>query len=724
MRNSILFVMATLWAPFASSAAETATPRGAAATEAWVFPRAVSVRVEKGPEIDGRLLDEAWSRAPPIREFRQIYPSENVAPSQRTEVRLLHDADNLYVAAWLYDDDPARIVATQMIHGRTYGSDDRFAVSLDTFGDRRNGYFFQLNGNGARREALLGQQSWNEDWDAIWQGAAKITEQGITMEFAIPFKSLSFDAGGRDWGIGFSRVIPRTREGIYWAAPGQRDFIDSPAYFGRLAPMEGLQQGLGLDVVPSAAATVVEDPNGSRTSSLEPALDLFYKPTSGVTAAVTVNTDFSATEVDDRQLNLDRFSLFFPEKRDFFLQDAGIFDFSFVDQNGRPFFSRRIGLDAQGRTVPLEVGAKVTGRHGRLNFGVLGVRQGATSLVDATVVGVGRVSVNLFEESSVGLLVTEGDPRSDRDNRVVAGDFRYRDSDAWNGQAVEADLFYLRSDTPGLEGDDGAYGLRLRYPNDRWFAYASAVEIGANYLPALGFANRTGIRQYEAQVSRRFRPARGLIRSYRHNVYYERVTDTEGALQSSELFLWNNLETAADDWSQVILYRREEVLHQPFEIFDGIVIEPGNYSWNEYRIFVGSADHRPVSVDADLYLGGFFDGHRRRAGLTVEWRQSKHTFLSLAYRQENFDLTGGRFIARLATLRADFAFTSTLSWSNLIQFDNVSDSVGFNSRFRWSPRAGRDLFLVVNQGYDVTPANRLVGTSTGVTAKAGYTLRF
>ena len=682
-----------------------------------------SVRVDRPPVVDGLVDDEAWSMAAALDDFHQVLPQAFAEPSQLTEVRLLHDADNLYVGARLWDTEVERIVASQLIQGGELFADDRFFLILDTFNDRRNAFFFSLNGNGVRREALIAGQTFNDDWDAIWEGKARVGETGITMELAIPFKSLSFNPASDTWGINFGRIIPRNNEEIYWSSQGQQDFLDSPAYGGEVRGLTGLEQGLGLDIVPSLVGTSLDSLDGDSTD-FEPAIDLFHRPSARLTAALTLNTDFSATEVDSRQINTDRFSLFFPEKRDFFLQDAGIFEFGGLNRNGRPFFSRRIGLDEEGRPTQIRWGTKITGRSGRFNYGVLDVEQDGFDGAESENMFVGRVSVNLLAESSIGAIVTHGDAQAEQDNTLFGADFRYRRSDLFDNKVLEGDLWLQRTSSTDLEGRDLAFGGTLSYPNDRWFAELSFNEIQENFNPALGFVNRTGIREIMPRVRYRIRPQDGPIRTINSWIYYERFTDTDDRLQTSRLFLFGSLEGQGGDWLTYQYLRRREVLGEPFDLFDRLRVPAGEFDWQEYRLWLETSSHRRLALKGNLITGGFFDGDRTQAGLEIAWRPSRHLFLSLRHDQGDFTLSSGRFLTRQSTIRLNLAFSSTLSWSNLVQFDNVSDSVGLNSRFRWNPRAGRELFLVVNQGWDVDLDNSLTSVATQVTSKVGYTLRF
>ena len=429
-------------------------------------------RFDVVPVIDGVMSEDVWARATLVEDLHQINPVEYAAPSERTEIRLYYDDDALYVAARLWDRDIAHITAQVLRQGEGLGGEDHISVILDPYLDRRNGYRFQLNPNGVRWEALYQDtDSLESNWDGIWQGAASRDADGWTAEMAIPFKTLSFNPNNAEWGINFERTIQRNSETLAWVS---RNRQLNPSIAGTVAGFADLQQGRGLDVVPSA--TVREDKvysTGEGSSDLEPSLDIFYKLTPSLNGALTLNTDFSATEVDDRQVNLTRFSLFFPEKRDFFLQDADIFEFGRIgsggfngggrpsgggggggggggnpaipgasSQNGRPFFSRRLGLSSSGEPVDIEYGAKLSGRVGRWNIGALGIHQDEFQTVTANDIFVGRLAANVLNESAVGLIVTDGDPLSNLDNSLAGADFRYRNSHLPGGRVLESQVWY------------------------------------------------------------------------------------------------------------------------------------------------------------------------------------------------------------------------------------------------------------------------------------------
>ena len=437
------------------------------------------VRIDTPPTIDGLLDEEVWEQAELIADFHQIRPGDGDEPSERTEVYLLYDDDALYVGARLGDSEPDRIAANTMRHGLGLGrTDDRLVVILDPFNTRRGGYRFETNANGVRHEMLYQNVTQIQTaWDTIWESAGSIDENGWLAEMAIPFKSLAFDPLADAWGFNFARGIRRRGEEIAWVS---RNRAYNPSSTGLATGFADMDQGLGLDIVPSISLSEQKffAPAGS-DSDTDPSLDVYYRLTPSLNSALTINTDFSATEVDDRQVNLTRFGLFFPERRDFFLNDADLFEFGRIGgsgfgsnqassrpnrENGRAFFSRRIGLSATGTPVDLDYGGKISGRVGRWNIGTLAIRQDASGPVNATDIFVGRVSANVLEESAVGMIVTDGDPTSNLDNSLMGVDFRYLNSRLSGGRVLEADAWFQRSSTEGQSGENSGARDRRAQP--------------------------------------------------------------------------------------------------------------------------------------------------------------------------------------------------------------------------------------------------------------------
>ena len=728
------------------------------------------VRTDTPPVIDGVLDDAVWQNAAYIENLHQVRPIEYAEPSERTEIYLLYDDDTLYVGARMHMADPSVITANVLRqYDQQMTQDDTLFVTLDPFNTRRSGYFFGINPNGVRMDGLYRNVSeYYSDFDTIYAAQSVITEDGWTTEYAIPFKSVSFDPTTDTWGLNFSRSIQERNEDIAWVTRNRRW---DPSSAGLAIGFEGIQQGVGLDVIPSIAVTrnrrfaneTETNPmlrfDSSIERNVEPSLDVVYRLTTALNASLTINTDFSATEVDDRQVNLTRFGLFFPEKRDFFLREADIFEFGRIGaqdgngslggaarQNGRPFFSRRIGLAPDGGVVDLEVGGKVSGRVGRWEIGALSINQDAytysrtqidpvsglpqaqTVTVDADALSVMRAKAGIGEESTIGFMLTEGDPRSNNDNELLGFDYLYRNSDFAGGQTLEALAWYQATDTPGLEGDDAAWGLGVSLPSNAGLrAGLTAREFGRNFNPALGFVNRTDIRSYAGHVGFTHRPSDGYWQQLYFGVDGERIENlTGGGLQSQRMAL-TPLE--ATSGSGDVLFLRflfdKEVLTEAFEISPGVVIPPGSYSFDDYGVEWRASSHRRFSGRIAYTSGDFFEGTRDRLFGNITWQPSPKFRSSVGYNYNDIDLPGGSFRTRLITTGFDFVFSSTLSWVNLIQYDNVSETMGINMRVHFIPEDGKEMFFVVNQTLeDFDRDDDFHSLASDVTLKAGYTFRF
>jgi hypothetical protein len=708
-----------------------------AADEPAMTKSTAITRIDTPPVIDGVLDDAAWATAVVVSDLHQIKPVEYAEPTERTEFLLLYDEDAIYIGVRAFDSSPEEVVAKVLRQGERLRGEDRVRVLVSPFNDNRSGYSILVNANSVRFEGIYKDGNFDRDWTGIWQGQSRINEEGWVAEFRIPFKTLSFNSDS-DWAVNFSRSIARSQEEIGWVSRNQ---TINPAIAGTLSGMTGLSQGVGLDIVPAASMTgtrLYDD--GTDDTNFEPSLDIFYKLTSGLNASLTINTDFSATEVDNRQVNLTRFNLFFPEKRAFFQRESDIFEFGGIGgddrntalsradlENGRPYFSRRIGLSSEGQPVDLDVGAKLSGRAGRWNIGVQAIRQAEFEDVDATDILVARVAANVLEESSVGLIVTDGDPGSNLSNTVVGVDYLYRNSRLPEGRELDASVWYQQSSTTGIDDEDAAFGFSVSSPNNTgWRGGVGFKEVQENFNPALGFVSRTGIQQYLADVGYTYQRNGEFIRTISAGVDSQRIDFIDGGLQSQTVNVKAiALENNSADKVSVRYISDKEQLTEPFEIADGIIIPVGSYSYGATEFRVETGDHRPIKVEFKYLDGDFFDGSIRSIGTEIDWTPSKHFSTEIAYRVDDVDLPQGSFTAKIVSTRLDFIFSNTVSWVNLVQYDNISETIGINSRLHWVPQAGRNIYLVLNHNYaERLSDNRYHSTTTDLTLKADYTFRF
>ncbi|HKW50901.1 MAG TPA: DUF5916 domain-containing protein, partial [Candidatus Eisenbacteria bacterium] len=654
-----------------------------AATAGQADPPVAVVGPGEGIRLDGVLDEAAWRRATPIGPLLQRDPKEGAPASEETEVKVLFDADNLYVGVNCRDRTPSAIVSTQLGRDADLEVDDRITIVLDPFFDHKNGFFFVVNPAGARSDGQISNnaQTLTYEWDAIWDARARITESGWVAEIAIPFKSLRFKPGQTVWGFNVERQIKRLQEHDRWASPRLDTWISNLAAAGQLTQLAGLQQGRGLDIRP-----FVSGGEESAHGKFKAGVDVFKSVTAGITASLTVNTDFAETEVDARQINLTRFELFFPEKRTFFLEGAGIYDVAGLGSQNQtqdliPFFSRTIGL-LNGQEVPILFGLKVSGRQAGLNVGLLDVETRDTTLVGGPLPAQNllavRVSKNLFEQSFIGAIATHGNPTGAGDNTLVGVDARFATSHFRGGKSLALSLYGLRTDDAASGTVDYAAGFELDYPNDLWNVMLTGKRIGENFRPAMGFVPRTGIQSTDLYVAFQPRPERFGIRQFFFEVEPSLITNLHGVVENWRVFTAPfNVRTESGEhleWNYIPTFER---LDAPFEVQPSIVIPPGSYRTTRYRTEVNTATKRPWVVDFAFRWGGFYQGTLRQYQPVLTLKPSMHLAIVLKMERDEGSLPQGDFVTQIYSGRLDYNFSPNLTWSNLAQYDSPSRILGF-----------------------------------------------
>ena len=707
---------------------------------------AVVTAITSTLSIDGSLDESPWQTAPRIGDLVQREPDNGEAPSQRTEVILLHDADNLYIGVMCFDSEPDRIAASQMGRDAGLGSDDRITILLDTYRDQRNAFYFQTNAVGALVDGLVfanGQS--NTDWDAIWKVRTRRTKDGWSVEMAIPFKSLGFSTFEPVWGFNIARNIPRRSEEDRWSgARLQVTQFFQVSEAGEIASLTGLTQGIGLDVRPFAGARWLHaETTGTTDFSSKPGFDLFYNFTPSLKLSATVNTDFGETEVDARQINLSRFSILFPEKRAFFLENAGVFNFASIGTINPPpgvtsagaevypFFSRTIGL-LNGEEVPLDVGAKLTGKVGAFDVGVLDVRTGEVGALTAKNLFVGRVRRNFFQQSYVGAIYTEGQPAVETTSRTVGADMRLATSHFMGRRNVVLNMYAVRSLNEGISGRDASWGASAQYPNDRFDAQFVLREIQDNFRPALGFVQRRNVRLFRVGFSYNPRPKDFLgIQQMFHDFYYMQFTRLDNHEVESRNFYATTIDWHFKSGDAIHtltdIDASYERLFAPFQIFTGVVLPVGEYTFVRGHVNVTTAARRKLSGSINMSYGQYWSGYGETIQLSGTYRVAPYFSVSVNSNQTFARLPEGHFVARIFTTNVNYTATPSFALFNLIQYDNQSRNLGWQSRVRWTfQRAGNDLFLVFAQGWirDSSNNDRFTAQDTKLSTKVQYTLRF
>ena len=703
-----------------------------------------AVRVNTAPVVDGVLDDAVWQHAQLVTDFHQSRPGDHAEPSEPTELYVVYTTDALYVGARMYDSEPELISAPTIRHGQGLPFDDRLVIILDPFNQGRAGYRFETNLNGVRHDALYTTPTqFSLDWNTIWDTATSIDGNGWVAEVEIPFKSLPFDPNIDTWGFNFGRGIRRKNEEMAWVS---LDRQYNATILGEMTGMEGMNQGVGLDIVPSLAAIRQHTFNpATNVDNYEPSLDAFYRLTPSLNAAITVNTDFSAVEVDNRQVNLTRFNLFFPERRDFFNNDSDLFQFGNISsmaagnfaavgasgENARPYFSRRLGLAANGSPVDIEYGGRISGRVGRFNIGTLAIRQGEQADVAATDLLVSRISANVLEDSRFGIIFTDGDPASNLDNSVAGVDFQYINNRLPNNRRIFSNVFYQQSETEGLSGDQSSYGIGVGFPSSvGWRARFGYKVVEENFNPAMGFVNNANIQDFTADAGYTRFFERGPFQSYFGGIDMQRIELLDGGLQT-EVFTFRpvELETAGRDIIALGYNSTQEVVQSAFPIFRQpgreIFIQPGSYEFDEQELFIETGGQREFSGFISWRYGDFFNGQRVNLNGEFTWNQSRYFIASISYDWNDIELPQGAFITRLSSINTQVAFSPTLYWITLAQYDNISEEIGINTRLQWIPEAGQEGFIVLNYGLeDRDQDNRFQSYSSDLSLKFRYTFRF
>ena len=702
-------------------------------------------RTASAPDIDGSIDTAEWAAAQRVEDFHQVVPVEFSEPSERTVWFLMYDDEALYVAAQAYDSNPDAIVARTMRQGGDIDSDDSLNILIDTFNTKRSGFTFALNPNSVRYDAIYtdGTQI-SDDWEGIWRGTAKLNEEGWAVEMAIPFRTLNFDPANDTWGLNLWREIARRDERIAWQS---QNAAINPTASGEAAGFSNLSQGKGLDIIPSLTSSWVDNRvTDESDSDFNPSVDVNYKFRNAFNVLLTINTDFAATEVDDRQLGLERFSLFFPEKRSFFLTDFDIFQFGGVPSrtgfnssptgivsgtNGLAFFSRRIGLSASREPVDIIAGTKLSGRVGNYDFGALYIRQDEFEGIDAQDLMVGRVVRNVLDESTLGAIATFGDPQSNEDSSLVGVDFLYRNTRLPNNRSVESRWWVQQSNDDFADSDNLAWNASVSFPARQGLSGGAQYHVvEENFRPALGFANRTGVQLLGGQLvyNHLFDNPR-FLREIEGEVSVRRweFLDT-GRVQSQEIEVeFPKFRSVAGDFTRFgVNFTTEGLLpgEQPLGRI-GIQIPAGEYRFERYSGVVSTSGHRAISTRTFVVDGDFYNGELFTVSSEVGWRPNEHFGIEIEYDYNRYDFPGTSVTTRQVSLESDVAFDSRWSLTTLAQYDNISDDIGINLRLRFNAEAGRDVWLVLNHNMVEDPlGNGFDSTQTAIALKVTYTFRY
>ena len=690
------------------------------------------IDVNAAPVIDGILSESAWANAGVIDQLYQRQPNVGDPATERTVVRILYDEDNLYFGIYAYDQNPDDILVRAMSRdGNMFASDNVF-IKLDPGLTRRNGYSFQVSASGGRRDGLLQNNSDAlYEWNTIWDAQVQIVEDGWIVEIAIPFRSLSYDPNQSEWGFDIGRTIRHKLETVVWTGYiptlGGADLTRA----GTITGIGEIARGLGLDVQVYATGRlrhIVPGDEGTDLSGTGGG-NIYYKITPALTGTLTYNTDFSDSPLDARQVNTTRFSLFFDETRDFFLQDAAAFEFggwNFLNNsnNARPFFSRNIGL-VSGVPVSIIGGGKLSGEFAGFGVGMLSVLTDKTPDADGQILSVARISRPVFDESQIGFIVTNGDPTGATTNSVAGIDYQYRNSNLWGGNIFQSDLFYQRSFSDTL-GDDDAFGIALNFPNEPWGGELAFKEIGTNYEPALGFINRTSIRVYDANVRHLTRyDTEGdfFLRQLQFSANNFLVTGLDDVVQSREHSASVEAITQSNNLFNFGVTNLFESVPEAFSLPGDVIVPIGKYDWTNVNARIQTSRSSPLAVTAEVACCSFLNGTSLETLLQAEFRPNQYYEITARHAWTRLRMPNGDIDIHVASLNAIVTFTPDMQLALQTQYDNISQNFGFLARYRWEFSPGDELLIAFGQAAAIGES-RFHAQRSQLTVRVGRTFRF
>jgi len=668
------------------------------------------------PSIDGEIVNDAiWQSIPAITELKQQQPNFGLPASEKTEIRVAYDEKNLYVSAICFDSEAGNLVVRDARRDASLENTDAFLFVIDTYFDRQNGFIFGTNPSGIEYDAQLdndGEGNFNNNrqqggviggfnlnWDASWTVVTQTGDYGWSAEFQIPLKTIRFRSGeDLSWGINFQRNITKTNEISFWNV--------LPLGFGlKRVSLAGKMDGLNLKkpgnlkAIPYGLVSLnnTHDDNSEYDINVEVGLDVKYSVTPSMTLDLTYNTDFAQVEVDEQQVNLDRFNLFFPEKRPFFLENAGLFT---VGSPGEVdlFFSRRIGIGEGGRQVPIVGGARLSGKVNNTNIGLLNM------FTNESEVGLGHTAYTVARlnhefrgtRSSIGgaFINKHGLGESEVRNSTFALDGKYG-----IGQKATLEGFVSKTNSPGINSGDLAFKFGGEYQWDGWFIFGKYTEVGEGFNPEVGFLLRESFRKAEFLVFKTIRaPESSSFLEQRPHISYRSYWDLNGFQETGFLhidnhWVWKNLFEIHTG----VNFTKEGVKKE-FEINPGVFVPANTYNHAEAQFVLYTNSSKPVSFRLFSVNGGFFGGTRYAQNASIAVRIGERFTSEWSFRHNDINLPGGDFTADIFGSRMSYAFAPNIYLQSLIQYNNVSKTWASNIRFGWLQKANSGLFVVFNQG--------------------------
>ncbi len=697
-----------------------------------------AVRATGPVTLDGKPDEASWSAAPLATNFVQNDPREGEPATYQTEVRVLYDDDALYFGVFAKDAEPGQLIVNDLKKDYNTGSSDGFTVILDTFHDGRNGYQFAINPAGAKWDAQMANEGRenNANWDGIWDVATAITEVGWYAEMRIPFRTLKFTGSDlQSWGVNFERKLRRMNEDSYWAPLPRIYDLRQVSMAGTVDGLRGLRPGKNLRFKPYAASASSAQAGRKTTGDFDGGIDVKYGVTSGLVWDFTVNTDFSQVEADEQQVNLTRFSLFFPEKRDFFLENSGIFQFGggggqfggggINRSEMQLFFTRRIGLSDDGGAVPILGGTRLTGRQGAYSVGVLNIQQREQDTSPGANVTALRLRRDLLSNSDIGAVLLNREQGGPLFNRVAGIDANFRFGFlTLNGYAART--FSPDGTFLATTGNEFAQKAQFNYQSRTWQATSSYGGVGERFHDELGFVPRQGVHNYDGRYGRYFRPARfsKWMRQTQPHVEFDVFTrQHDNSLETSYLGYHWNVNFQDGSTAEVGVNPQIEDIEETFSLSTsrGVRVHPGRYEFSEYFLFYNSSNARTFSVNTQYRTGPFYDGYRRNFSFGPSLRLNENLNMSVNLSLNDISVSTGAFVSKLVTTRLNYNFNTKMFFNALVQYNSDNSQWTSNLRFNIIHRPLSDFFLVYNERRDERTGKML---SRAVIAKMTYLMAF
>ena len=652
--------------------------------------------------VDGNLREPAWREAVVVSDFTQRELTEGAQPTEQTEVRVLYTEDTLYIGVVCLDGDPAGIVHKELKWDGNLWNDDSFALVLDTYNDNRMGYYFMVNPNGARVDGTFtGGSDISTQWDAIWHTEARITPEGWTCEIAIPFKSLRFPTdGNRTWGVNFQRIIRRKNEEVLWRGWRRNAGLLMLTNAGELTIEREISRSRQVDVKPYVLGGLTDEEGGGSDYITRTGADITYGITSNTTLVLTANTDFAHIESDREVINLTRFDIHYPEKRDFFLEGADTFDFT---QGGtRLFYSRRIGITPDRQEQPILGGAKLTQKTGSYRLGVMTMQTREKHGYPGANYTAFRVKKDVLEQSYVGFIATSVADEDGGDNQLAGVDAVYRTDSFLDGKNLVVQGYLSGSRDDGDTKDNLAGRVYVGYPNDLVNSFILYHFLEDEFTPGLGFASRVGIRNYIWYTTISPRPDIPYIKKLvfkPFNFYMNTDSGTKMVTRRIEIRPLGIITDADDEFS--IRYNNEyDYADSAFTMFDDVKVPGGAYDWWFWQANASTSRTRPVAVSLAARWGDYYNGDQTEYSGSVTLKTGAHYALSADASVKNITVSGESFTTREYGGRLAVDVSTRLSGSTFVQYNNHTEKIIANVRLHYIPRVGSDVYLVYNHFLD------------------------